>query len=258
MGVGYRVEEYFGETYTSPARQEFVFFQGEPISFQMMVGNLGAATATLVIEASDPQRLFQVRAFKAPPLPAEKTADRPLSADRRRFEDEGAVTLPVVFSSPKKTWAGGVFDIQLERETVLDPREYLEWVIRVPSGDLERGYYRVEVRVNGTQGGQPLREFANIRFEVRARTKEDEPELLRREVLRRFSKQDFDGARQAVGDLLRIHPNSGAAYSVLASIADAEGKRDEAATHRRSADAITKAGRDELLLKYAAKGRIID
>ena len=73
MGFGYRVEEYFGEAYTSPPRQEFVFFQAEPILFRVMVGNRGPANESFVIESSDSRELFQIQAFKAPLLPPEDT-----------------------------------------------------------------------------------------------------------------------------------------------------------------------------------------
>src|SRR5688500_15448268 len=82
LGVGYGVEEYFGEVYTSPPRQELLFFQGEPISFRVTVRNRGPAHGILVVESSDPQRLFQIRAFKAPPLPPDSVGERALSADR--------------------------------------------------------------------------------------------------------------------------------------------------------------------------------
>ena len=257
LQVGYRVHEYLGHSYTAPPRQDFAFFQGEPITFQLSVGNLGPKGISLVIQSSDSQQLFQVQAFKAPPLPPENRADRPLAPDRRRFLDESSISIPVAFSSPVKAWAGGQFELPLERETSLEPGESVQWVMSVPSVNLAPGLYRIEVRVNGKGGDQrAVQDFANVRFEVRAGGADARPEILRREALRRMAKDDLDGARQAAAELLRVHSNSVHAYRILQAIADKEGKRDEANSHRQNAEALFSGRRDELLLKHPNGGYV--
>jgi hypothetical protein len=107
------------------------------------------------------------------------------------------------------------------------------------------------VKVNGSErGGRPLLSFARFRFEVRPPTPEAQPELLRRQAARLWYKEDFIAARQAVAEMLKVHPNSAEAYGILGMIADREGKSAEAATHRTRADEIIQNKRDELLLKF--------
>src|SRR5688572_5692050 len=149
-------------------------------------------------------------------------------------------------------------DIPLERETPVDPGESVELVVNVPSLGLETGLYRFVVKVNATdRAGRPVKGSAELSFELRPGSAEAQPEILRREALRRVAKEDYIGAREAVADLLQIHPNSVHAYGILATIATKEGKNAEAATHRATADAISRAGRDQLLEKYKSKRRSI-
>lgn len=254
LQVGYHIEEDFGLFYSARTRQDFVFFRGEPITFRLQIGNLGPAS--VVFATTTPDRPFELRAFKAPPLPPGFTGERPrVITNPRRYQDEQDIDLQTHFSAPVRAWPGGKSDVRLERETSLDPGEGLEWVLSVPSADLDPGLYRIEARVNGEQRGRgALQDYATVRFEVRAASVEQQPEILRREALRRFSKQDHEGSRQAVAALLKVHPNSSQARLILAIVADAEGRKDEAAGHRANADAILRGGRDELLVKYKRGG----
>ena len=121
----------------------------------------------------------------------------------------------------------------------------------VPSIDLEPGLYRFSIKVNATdRDGRPVRGSANFSFELRPRSTDAEPELRRREALRRFSKKDYAGARQAAADLLQIHPNSVHAYVILAMIAEEDRRPEEAASHRKNAHAISNSRRDQLAEKY--------
>ena len=250
--VNHRVAEYFGETYTSRPQEDFVFFRGEPITYRVAVHNMGDTESALVLESTDPQRLFTVEALKAPPLPPEKAnIERPSFRDR--YLDEVDIDVKLSFSSPIKTWPGGEMPISPDRETRLNPKEAVEWVVNVPT-DLDPGLYRIVVKVNGSErGGRPLRSFARFRFEVRALTADAQPEILRRQASRLWSKEDFIAARQAVAELLKVHPNSAEGYGILGMIADREGNRDEAAGHRAKASEIIQANRDELFLKYQSK-----
>jgi hypothetical protein len=252
--VGNRVDDYFGESYTSPPRQSFVFFTGEPIAFRLVIRNLGPANTALLMDGATPDQQFGVHGFVAA-LPSGQLIERRVVGNK--FEDEREINVPIVFSTPMKVSSGGTSAIKLDTETLLDPRENIEWVMNVPSNDLEPGLYRFVVSVNGRQsGGRPLQGFGNFRFELRQRDSNDEPEILRREGLRRLFKEDYIGARQAVAELLRLHPNSYEAYETLEMIADREGKSSEAAGHRKNAEAILLGGRDELLIKYTPKEKL--
>ena len=250
--VNHRVAEYFGETYTKISREDFIFFQGEPITYKVAVHNMGNTESALVLGSTDPMRLFTVEALKSPPLTPEKLGvERP--SFNGRYLDEVDVDVPLHVSSPFKTSPGGTFSIQLEREIRLDPKEGVEWEVQLPT-DLEPGLYRIVVKVDGSdRGGRPLRSFARFRFEVRSLAPEAQPELLRRQAARLWSKQDFIAARQAVAELLKIHPNSAEAYGILGMIADREGNSAEAATHRTRANEIIQNKRDELLLKFGSQ-----
>jgi len=250
--VNHRVAEYFGETYTKISREDFVFFQGEAIAYKVAVHNMGNTESTLVLASTDPARLFTVEALKSPPLTPEKLgAERP--SFKGRYLDEVDVDVPLRVSAPFKTWPGGSFSIPLEREIRLDPKEGVEWEVQVPT-DLEPGLYRIVVKVNGSdRGGRSLLSFARFRFEVRPPTPEAQPELLRRQAARLWSKEDFIAARQAVAELLKVHPNSAEAYGILGMIAAREGNSAEAATHRTRANEIIQNKRDELLLKFGSQ-----
>lgn len=226
-----------------------MFFQSEPIAYQVMVVNTGDVESALLLGSTDLQRLFSVDAFKAPLVPPDKfNIERPFSNGRDL--DELDIDMPVVVSSPVKTWAGGAYPISMETETRLEPRDGIEWRVSLPT-DLEPGLYRVLVRVNGTERGErPLRSFAMFRFEVRPLTTEALFEVLRRQAFRAWSEKDFITARRIAHELLAVHRNSAEAYRILALVSDAEGKRDEAALHRGILNEILRNGRDELLLKY--------
>ena len=249
--VGHRVEEYFGDKYTATPLETFVFFRGEPVTYRISVLNVGALESALVIDSTDAQRLFTVSGFKAPPIPPEKiTLERPASNDR--FLDEVDIDVTLRVSSPIKTWpGGGASAISLDRETRLAPQEGLDWIVNLPT-DFEPGLYRVIVKLNGFErGGRSLRGFAHFRFEVRPSTPDAQPELLRRQATRLWVKEEFGRAREAVAELLKVHPNSAEAYGILGMIADREGKGAEAVTHRTRATEIIQARRDELLIRYA-------
>ena len=250
--MNHRVAEYFGEAYTSRPQEDFVFFRGEPIAYRVAVHNMGDTESALVVESSDPQRLFTVEALKSPPLPAGKAnIERPSFKDR--YLDEVDVDVNLSFSSPIKTWPGGEMPISPERETRLNPKEAVEWVVNVPT-DLEPGLYRIVVKVNGSErGGRPLRSFARLRFEVRAAAPESQPELLRRQASRAWSNGNLIAARQAVAELLKVHPDSAEAYGILGMIADREGNKSEADSHRAKANEIIQGNRDQLFLKYEGK-----
>jgi hypothetical protein len=142
----------------------------------------------------------------------------------------------------------------LERDTPLDPSETIEWALTVPSTNLEPGLYRFVIRMNATDSAQrPVDGFTSFAFEVRSASAEHQPEILRREVRRRILLNDRGGARAAAADLLRAHPNSYIAESLLAELTD---NATEAATHRQNAQAILKSGRDALLVKYLSKEKI--
>ena len=143
-------------------------------------------------------------------------------------------------------------DIQLQRENPLEVGDSIQWLFNVISTDLEPGLYRLFVKLNATDRGVPLPGFADLRFEVRARTAENQPEILRREAARRLEKRDYEGAREAATELLKLHPNSAHAYGYLATIAEREGKAAEAARLRGRAEQIVKNNSDTLRLKYAA------
>src|SRR5688572_30076074 len=120
--VGHRVDEYFGESYTSRPRDGFLFFRGEPITYRVNVLNMGSAESALVVTSTDLERLFAVEAYKAPLIPAEKfNLLRPFS--NGRYLDEIDVEVPLRVSPPTKTWAGGAFSIPMEPEIRLNPKE---------------------------------------------------------------------------------------------------------------------------------------
>ncbi len=247
--VSHRVAEYFGESYTKTSREDFVFFQGEPITYKVAVHNMGTTESALVVASTDPLRFFTVEALKSPPLPPEKLGlERP--SFNGRYLDEIDVDVPLRVSSPFKTWPGGTFSIPLEREIRLDPKEGVEWEVHLPT-DLEPALYRIVVKVNGSnRDGRPLLSFARFRFEVRAATPDMQPEVLRRQAARLCSKEDFIAARQAIAELLKVHPNSAEAYGILGIIAQREGRSDEAAIHRALANEIIQNRQDQLLIKF--------
>ena len=149
-------------------------------------------------------------------------------------------------------------DIALERETPLNALDGVELVMSVPTVNLEPGRYRFLVKVNAKDRDQrPVRGVANFSFELRSRNADTELEILRRESWRRLLQKDYIGARQAAADLLRLHPDSINAYGILADIAKAEGKQQEAASHRKNAEAISRSGRDQLADKYRSRRREI-
>jgi hypothetical protein len=247
--VNQRVAEYFGEVYTRTSLEDFVFFQGEPITYRVAVQNVGTTESVLVLASTNPQQLFTVEGLKAPPIPDERiTIKRPVS--NGRFLDEVDFDLPLRVSPPVKTWPGGSLPIALEREIRLDSKEGVEWAVDLPT-DLEPGLYRIVVKVNGSErGGRSLRSFARFRFEVRAPTADAQPEILRRQASRLWSKEDFIAARQAIAELLKVHPNSAEGYGILGLIADREGNSAEAAAHRTRANQITQEKLDALQVKY--------
>lgn len=77
-----------------------------------------------------------------------------------------------------------------------------------------------------------------------------QPEVLRRQAARLCSKEDFIAARQAIAELLKVHPNSAEAYGILGIIAQREGRSDEAAIHRALANEIIQNRQDQLLIKF--------
>jgi hypothetical protein len=253
--LGYRPEAYFSEMYALYSRTGLLFFEGEPIAIRLAVGNIGPAVTSLIVKTTNPLQLFQVAAFKAP-LTNEIPDNRGWSSGPRgRYRDELPVHVPIQFSNPQKAWPGGTFDLRMEAETVLDPHDAVEWVVTVPS-NLEPGLYRFVVDMNATdREGRPIPSFTSFGVEIRPRTPDAQPEILRRAALRSFFNEDYAGARRTAADLLRIHPNASAAYHVLAMVAEKEGKKAEATAHENTAAAIVRTGRDHLLLKNRG-GRI--
>ena len=239
LGTGYRVEQYPWEEYTERAAFGVVgevYFVGEPITYRLEVGNLGPGATALLLPTTDPQQLFRIQ----------------IDGPRR------AVTIPVAFASPVKTRNGTSTGVSWNREMPLEPGEILEVVVSIPSVDLEPGPYRFEIRINGTDGEQrPVRGLIRFSFELRPRSAEYQREILSREATRRFLKDDFVGARQAAAELLRVHPNSVSAYSILSLVADHEGKKKDAAAYRAKVADILRAGRDPLAGR-SRRGGIVD
>lgn len=258
LRVGFRVEEYFSESYIAKSREGVVFFPGEPITFRLIVRNMGSASTSLSVESVEPSQLFTIMAFKAPWVSPESASERPIRGGR--FFDEDDFEIPISFSTPVRASSEQTSDLRLGLDTVLSPTESVQWVISIASATLTPGLYRTVVKVNGTERTErevrPLQDFANIRFEVRPRSADAQPEIVRREALRRFFKEDYQGARQAVADLLRIHRNSYDAYRTLEMIANAEGNSDEAARHRNAAEEINRGDRDELRRNFNQKGHV--
>jgi len=253
--LGHRPEDYLSEVYARPSRTGFLLFEGEPIAIRLAVGNIGSSVTSVIVQSTDPLQLFKVAAFKAP-LTTESSDNRGWSGSPRgRYRDELPVHVPVEFSNPEKAWPGGRFPLRMERETVLDPRDAVEWVVTLPA-NLEPGLYRFVIDIDATdRQARPVPSFTSFGVEVQPRSADALPEILRRAALRSFFKDDYASAREAAADLLRIYPNASAAYHVLAMVAETEGKKAEATAHSSKAAAIVRAGRDELLLKNRA-GRI--
>ncbi len=114
---------FFGGYTDPPWHADCVYFQGEPITYRISVGNLGPANATLAVESPEPKRLFQVRVMHAP----------------------GAAS-SITFSSPtmKNAQTSDPIELRLRRETVHRERKEAllkdgrdELLIRYKSGFIE-------------------------------------------------------------------------------------------------------------------------
>ena len=252
--AGAGVAEYYGEGYVrrSPVSpSSFVFFRGERVTFRVGVSNLGDVPETLVTGTDRATDLFAVTAFKAPPVDSgSEIIERAWRNDR--FVDETSVTLPLeVEPNAWKLWPGNKYQLDPGREFLLGPHEGVEWNVGVSTGDLTPGLYRVDLKIRALDSQQrPVLGFGRFSFDVRPRTAEARVELARRDALRHLGAENYVEARRAVATILALNPDSYFGHGALALIAEAEGKTDEATTHRNRARDVLRQRRDALLLQY--------
>jgi hypothetical protein len=233
VGIG----EYVSEQYTAPpnAPATFVFFEGETVTLWISVSNSRDASETFAPMTTVPQDLFVIEAVK----------------------DRSAIPLQVAFENT--TWKvfpgypGQRLPISLETAPRLDARESLEWKATLTDTALAPGLYRVSVRVRATDGSsRRIRgQGASVEFELRARTFDAMPEILRRQADRLFLNANYAAAREAVDALLELHPTSFLAHLTRSRIAQSEGLDAESLVELNHARAILAAGTDSLFLQYA-------
>lgn len=229
--------DYPGETYTARPVGDTtrVFFTGEPVAFEITIANRTTANQSLKVAPDARGDIFDIR----------------VEDDRA---GTGALTSRAMIS------AGARLTVDLSTGLVapnsqigLAPGERLQWTVDI-QGRLAPGRYSITARVRGTDGAdrELLWQVQTIEFEVRAgNTAPAEVEY--REAVRHLRDDDTIArtrAEAAITRLLRRHPQSYAAYSLLAALEEQRGRTAEAMRHYERATDLLEKHADVLLLKF--------
>jgi tetratricopeptide (TPR) repeat protein len=216
--------DYPGETYTAPPVGDTtrVFFTGQPITFGITIANRTASNQSLKVAPDARGYIFDIR----------------IKDDR-----SGTGALTVDLSTDL---------VPLNSQISLAPGELVQWTV-VIQGRLAPGQYSITASFRGTDGAdrELVWQVHTIEFEVRAgNTAPAEVEY--REAVRHLRDDDAieRRAEAAITRLLRRHPQSYAAYSLLAALEEQRGRTAEAMRHYERATDLLEKHADMLLLKF--------
>jgi tetratricopeptide (TPR) repeat protein len=228
--------DYPGETYTAPPVGDTtrVFFTGQPITFGITIANRTASNQSLKVAPDARGYIFDIR----------------VKEDR---SGTGALTSRAVISAGARLTVDLSTDlVPLNSQISLAPGERLQWTVDI-QGRLAPGQYSITASFRGTDGAdrELVWQVHTIEFEVRAgNTAPAEVEY--REAVRHLRDDDAieRRAEAAITRLLRRHPQSYAAYSLLAALEEQRGRTAEAMRHYERATDLLEKHADMLLLKF--------
>jgi hypothetical protein len=229
---------YPGNDYTArPADEtDWVFFVGEPIDLVVEIQNRGDGTETL---RSDAGALAGLR----------------WSAQR---ENE-TVTVAVGSTKVIRRSATGVDELRGTEggEIVLQSRDTLEMSVQVSgTSAMAPGRYALTAipDLTDTKGEPPAPQAQTFRFELRAQSRADELEILRRTAGGYFREARYDELRVTAERMLNLEPSSVHAYRLLGEAAMRSGNRAGAIAALETAERLVVARQDpRLSARYLAQ-----
>ena len=221
------IAEYFGDDYIdrSAPGADYVYFVGEPIRLDVQVLNVDGAEHTVVSQSPTAPSALSARATtNGQPTNVGVT----ISSELERHED--AFQIPVDWGSIR-----------------LNPRASLHWKAEL-ARDLPPGVYMVDfaLDLSDENARPPSPHGPRFRFEVREPSADSAAEVIKRRAVRALAEEHYDVAEAEAASLLRLHPNSFMAYSLLGRVAETQGRQSAAVAAFQRAIAIVKAGTDQL------------
>jgi hypothetical protein len=211
-----RTVDYYGHDYTAPPgpKSTYVYFPGEPIKIEIaLTNNRGDAPVRLIANPNVASN-FAVKPEHGTPF------NLALSSD-------------IIF---KTAFGNSPFD--WKPEMMLSPGESLIIPAEVAERDsMPTGEHAIVVSttIKDSNGSGILPHASRLQIEVRSLSNDDAPELARRAAMRAMHNvvrnsvgRDFTEAERRIDDLLKVHPQSYAAYVMRGEIAQLRGNAGQA------------------------------
>lgn len=248
LRFGVHIGAYFGEEYTRlPIGGSFVFFTGEPIELLLAVANTDNHTVhELVTSTVDPSSGFVLKGLR----------------------DQQPIEIAMSVVSQGQLYDGPtVRPIDWDGRIALNPLAHIEWRAVVTNRTLPPGVYVLEMSpLMFDERLRPISVVNDFAFEVRARSPESEPEILRRRGYRELAGGQHDTAERTARELLALYSGSSQAHILLGNVADARRNEyiasgdsarareslEQAMANYRRALTLLEAGDDQLLLTSGA------
>ena len=250
IGVLIGQHDYCGHRYVPvPVGGAFVFFADQPVRLRLFVGRrTGDGEHTLKSAGSVQGAISATATFF--PLPVE-------ASPRGTATEVGLRVRGDVVREDN----GAEFVVPWKDELVIGPG--VGYVIPVEiATTLSPGFYRIQVRLAGTDEKGEAIARGVFDFEFRSATGDSEPERIRRRACSALQEGSLDEAEQEARRLLSLRPTSSEGYSLLAEAAEKRSNdyraRGDAAralvlaeeAKRNYQQQLDMQSRDSLLLKH--------
>ena len=235
---------YYGEWYTQPPSRDAtrVYFQGESIGVQMQMHNESDTAVSLTNVRPMISRNFRVEVLAAPTEMA-----------KRNLKEDFARTFELIPATGRISLIPPSANIRLGAKESL----VAKFTIKMNDGSLlPEGFYRYRVRSLLKAASRDIMvNNDDFTFEVRRiRSYDDRIEVLRREASDAgVSGNNADTARKKIDALLKLHPNSGVAYTLLGLLEYRRGQLKQGIAAFEKALELMRSGKDTIALKYQPK-----
>jgi hypothetical protein len=239
---------YYGEWYTQAPSQDAtrVYFQGEPIEIQVQMHNEGGAAVSITNVNPVIGRNFRLEVLAAP----NEKAKNKLKQDFTPTFERIPVTGRISSLSPSATIRLGAKESLVAKFTIK----------MNDGGFLPEGIYRCRIKSLLKAASRNISQNIMVNnddftFEVRrVRSVDDRIEVLRREATEAASSDNNpDIARQKINELLKMHPNSDAAYRLLGNLEYRLMRLKPGIAAYEKALELLSSGKDTIVSKYKTK-----
>jgi tetratricopeptide (TPR) repeat protein len=222
------LDEYYRVQYVPPpARPALdVVFAGEPVQLRLTVGNRNHTPESLATLGRPIEQAFAVSMIRAP---------------------EGA-SPPMLATRPAGRATADASDVSWGDDIAIPPRGTVTFNASIAtSRTTAPGVYELKITPNLQTSSKVNGLGTIVRYEVRlASTSADEIEVMRRQMMREYYRDQPAAAEAAADALLEKYPRSAAAYQIKGLLASTKGNRTEAIEALNKARQLLATGQDEL------------